>query len=292
MVNKRRLLKLIISIRKRNDQRGLFLEYSLLGWPYVNLFLTWYLQWSHFNDAEKSPRKVWHNCWWCSSIVWPSTSWTVTWLGMFYLYIIQSDKGIAWLWSCHVWSLCDTKYWKSTKVSILPTSGFWGRYKKNFLKNSYDLLVFSRKKSKIAQFSSSFDLVFILTPNMKYYLWRHQWRHWWKPSNLSQQQKEKHYQEGNHPSATILLIFKDRFFIENAKNDCYRRIFIWDLSHIINFSRENLSGYDLGISVPTKYQVISISNRVSFQLSYHSNILTWFYRIRFARYFSIWEKMP
>ena len=164
----------------------------------MNLSLSLYLQWSHFNDAEKSPRKVWHNRRWCSSIVWPSTSWTVTWLGMFYLYIIQSDKGIAWLWPCHVWSLCDTKYWKSTKVSILPTSCFWGRYKKNFLKNSYGLLVFSRNKSKIAQFSSSFDLVFILTPNMKY-IWRHKWRHWWKPSNLSQQQKEKHYQEGNNP---------------------------------------------------------------------------------------------
>ena len=31
------------------------------------------------------------------------------------------------------------------------------------------------------------------------------------------------------------------------------------------------------------------SNRVSFQLSYHSNILTWFFRISFASYFSIWE---
>jgi len=47
--------------------------------------------------------------------------------------------------------------------------------------------------------------------------------------------KKKHYQERNNPQASILLIFKGRFIIENAKNDCYRRIFIWDLSHFYKF---------------------------------------------------------
>ena len=180
---------------------------------------------------------------------------------MFNLYIIQSDESIAWLWSCHVWSLCDSKHWKSTKVSILPTTCFWGGYTKNFLKNS-NMQPFQYSVDKK---SLNFDLLSIWFSFwrhiMKYYWWRHQWRHWWKPSNLSQQKKEKHYQEGNNLkiSTRILIIFKWPFIIENVKNYLlHRRIFIWDSSHFINFSRKNYFRTWLGIFLP-KYQVISIT---------------------------------